>query len=116
MDHDQRGGAREFDAEITIADGVQAVARDFVETQRACYGVTIDRMGSSGQRRGAKRQDIDPLANVGKSFTIACQHFEISETPVGEEHGLSTLKMRVTRNRCLRMSFGEIKQSFLRTA
>ena len=44
MHHDERCGAREFDAEITIADCVQAVARNSVEAKQARYGLTIDRI------------------------------------------------------------------------
>src|SRR5258708_39713894 len=44
MHHDERGGARELDAEIPIADCVQAVARDAVETKRARYGLAIYRV------------------------------------------------------------------------
>ena len=84
MQHDQRSGAGELNAEVAIADGVQTVARCFIETEQAGDGFAIDWIRSSRQRRCTERQHVDSLANISKSFAIPRQHFKIRQTPVSE--------------------------------
>ena len=84
MHHDQRCSAGELNAEVAIADGVQAVPRDLIEAESAGDRFAIDSIRSSRQRRCTEGQYIDSLANLGKSFAIARQHFKICQTPVSE--------------------------------
>src|SRR5438552_392900 len=98
MNHDERCCADELDTEITIADRIDTVARDAVKTESPRDGIAIDRICRSCQGRRAERQHVDALAGIYQTFLIARQHFEVRQTPVGEQNRLGTLKMSVTRN------------------
>ena len=50
MDHDERCRRDEFNLIIPVADGVQAVPSQLVETQLDSQGFAIDRKPVSGQR------------------------------------------------------------------
>src|SRR5205814_9923427 len=113
---DRRRGTGKLNAEVAIADGVQAVARDFIEAERACHCFTINRIRRSCQSCRTQRQHVDSLANLSKSFAIPRQHFKIRQTPVSEQDWLRTLQMRVAGNHRVAICLRKIEESILRAA
>ena len=52
----------------------------------------------AGDRAGAERQDVDPLAGIGEPLRVALQHLHIGEQMMREKDRLRALQMRVAGN------------------
>ena len=60
--------------------------------------VAVDREAGAGERRGAQRQPVDPLAAVGQPFAVAREHLDVGEQVVAEGHRLRDLQVREARH------------------
>ena len=58
----------------------------------------VDRKRGSGQRRGAERRFVQPLARIGKAAAVARGHLDIGEQMMPERHGLRGLQMGKSRH------------------
>ena len=56
--------------------------------------MTIDRERGAGERGGAERRFVEPLARVLETAAVARGHLDIGEQVMAEGHGLCGLEMR----------------------
>ena len=90
--------AEEFEAEITVRDGVEAVGRYFGEVEQFGRDLAIDRIGRPGKRRRTERHDVGPFQPVLHPFRVARKHLVVGHQMVSEQHRLGPLQMGVTRH------------------
>ena len=86
---------REFEYKIAVAHAVNAVVGHIVETEFAADLIPVDRIGCSGKRTRAERQNVGSLIAVVKSQYIALKHLRIGKQLMRKRHRLGTLQMRV---------------------
>ncbi len=60
------------------------LAAGAVEPQCRCRHVAIDRERRSGQRRGTKRQFVQPSPAIGQPAAVAVQHLDIGQQMMAE--------------------------------
>ena|SRR5437667_11551881 len=116
MHHYERRVTYKLDTEVTIADRIEAVARDTVKAQGPRNRIAIDWIRSSCQRRRPERQNVHALAQISEPFAIAGQHFKIRQTPMREQYWLGALQVGITRYHGFAICFSQLDKSCLRVA
>src|SRR6185369_7665047 len=109
VDHYERARAQELDTEISIAHSVETVPRNSFKPQRARQGLAIDRERRARQGRRAERQNVHATPHFRESLAVARKHFEVSQAPVGQQHGLRSLQVRVSRNHYFAMRVSKLE-------
>jgi hypothetical protein len=67
----QAGRGGEFDGEVAVAHGVQAVLAHAFHAQRGGHALAVQRVAGAGQRGGAQRQAVDAAAHVLQALGVA---------------------------------------------
>ena len=99
MHHHQTRGGGEFDGEVAVAHGVQAVlahagfALVIHHAQRARHALAVERVGGAGQRGAAQRQLVDTAAHVAHALLVAREHLHIRQQVVRKAHRLRHLQV-----------------------
>ena len=115
--HRGRGGGVEFDEEVAVANGVDAVAGDADEAEFLGYGLAIDRVRDTGERTGPKRQLFAGARHyTGEPDGIPVEHLEICEQVVSQEDRLGTLEVGVAWEDSTDVLLGEVKEDPLEDA
>ena len=96
--HGERRRGEEFDREVAVGHRVERVLAHAVEAELARHRLAVDRKAGAGQRRGAQRQAVDPLAAVGEALGVAAEHLEVRHQVVAEGHRLRDLHMGEARH------------------
>ncbi len=60
--------------------------------------MAVDRERGSGQRGGAERRFVQPLAGIGKPAAVARGHLDIGQQMMAERHRLRGLQMGKSRH------------------
>ena len=112
------GGEREHEGqlagEVAIARRVEAVGGDGVEAERLLHVLAVDRQARAGDRAGAERQDVGPLAAVGQPFAVAAELLAPGQQLMGREHGLRPPHVGVARYDEALLPLGEAEKSHLK--
>ena len=95
MGTDHRRGEEDFGDEIAIADGVNRVRRDRVETERALEQDARDGIGAAGHGSGAERKHRGRLRGGAQARAIALEWPEVREEPMRPRHGDRSLHVCV---------------------
>ena len=101
--HDQAGSGGEFDREIPIRNGIQAVlAQTGLATlvdhaQAARHMGPVQRIAGAGQGRCAQGKAVDAAAHILKSLGVAGKHLDIGQQVVPHTHRLGHLQVREAR-------------------
>ena len=109
MQRDGRKRIHEFENEVAIAGGIDAVDADAVKAELFGNSTSIQSDGGAGDRAGTERAHIHALAAVRQALSIAQKHFDIGEQPVRYQYRLGVLQVRIgghRRTSCL-LSAGE---------
>ena len=69
-----------------------------LEAERLRGHVAIDRESGAGERRGAERRLVRPLARIREPATVARSHLHIGQQVVAEGHRLGDLQMGKARH------------------
>ena len=113
MRHHQGGGRTELDREVAIADGVERIFGNRFEAKFLRHPRAIDRISRAGERGGAKRQAIDPLARVEQAIAVTFEHLRISEQVMAKRHRLRNLHVREARHHRRGVTIGQLDQRML---
>ena len=89
---------QEFQREVAVGHGVERVGRRPVEAERLGGHVAVDRKRGAGERGGAERAFVQPLARVGKAAAVARRHLDIGQQMMAEGHRLRRLQMGEARH------------------
>ncbi len=108
--HHQRGGGAEFDGEVAVRHRIQRVAAHAVEAQLLRDEFAVDRVARAGQRGGAQRQAVDPLAGVEHALGVAREHLDIGQQVVAEHHRLRDLQVREAGDDGVGVLLGQVQQ------
>jgi hypothetical protein len=84
--------------EIAVGDGIERIRRRPRKAERFGRHRAIDRKGRAGERRGAERAFVEPLARIGEAAAVARRHLDISQQMMAEGHRLRRLQMREARH------------------
>ena len=108
---------RGFHHEVAVANGVHAVAGDADEAEFLGYGLAIERVRSTGERTGPRRQLFAGARHyTGEPDGIPVEHLEICEQVVSQEDRLGTLEVGVAWKDSTDVLLGEVKEDTLEDA
>ena len=93
-----RGGGEGLQHEIAVGHRVERVRHRPVEAERLRGHLAVDRKRGAGERRGAERGLVQPLARIGEAAAVARRHLDIGEQMMAEGHRLRGLQMREARH------------------
>src|SRR5207253_9898681 len=79
---------------VAIGDRIKRVRHRTVETERLRRGVAVDRERGAGERGGAERRFVQPLACILETAAVARSHLDIGEQVMTEGYWLRGLQMR----------------------
>ena len=116
MGTDHRRGEEDFGDEIAIADGVNRVRRDRVETERALEQDARDGIGAAGHGSGAERKHRGRLRGGAQARAIALEWPEVREEPMRPRHGDRSLHVCVRRHEGRLERLGLLEQHALQHA
>ena len=74
----------------------------------------VDREGRAGQRRGAQRTLVHPVAGVAEARGVAAEHLDIGHQVVAEGDGLGRLQVGEARHQGVGVGFGLGQQCALK--
>ena len=94
---DRRGGER-LHHEVAVGHGVERIRGRPVEAERLRGHLAVERKRRAGERRGAERAFIQPLARIGEAAAVARRHLDESEKMMAEGDRLRGLQMRQPRH------------------
>ena len=80
--------------EVAVGHRVERIRRRPVEAERLRRHVAVERERGAGERAGAERGFVEPLARIGKAAAVARRHLDIGEQMMAEGHRLRGLQMR----------------------
>src|SRR5215831_15496859 len=86
------GGGERLHNEVAVGDGIERIGHRRVEAQRLRRHVSVDRERGSGERRGAERTEVPPLARIREPAAVARGHLYIGEQMVAEGQGCAACK------------------------
>jgi len=112
--HGDAACRNEFDQSIAIADSVDTVLDDPVETEVASDGTAIDGEGGASQGGRSKRGEIRSPATVDKTLAVAVEHRDIGKKVVSKQNRLRSLHMRIAWHDGVGMALGLIDKSLLK--
>ncbi len=107
------GGGERLQHEVAVRDRVERVRHRLVEAERLCGHGAVDWKGGAGERGGAQRRLVRPLARIRKTAAVARRHLHIGEQVVAEGHGLRGLQMGKARHHRRGMLQGLLRQRLL---
>ena len=84
--------------EVAVGDRVERIRHRPVEAERLRGHVAVERERGAGERGGAERRFVEPLARIGEAAAVARRHLDIGEEMVAEGHRLRGLQMREARH------------------
>ncbi len=99
-----------FHQEVTIGDGVEAVAADRRKTQQLGDVFAVQRVGRAGQGAGAERQHVRPSVRVTQSTGVTLEHLGVGQQVVPEQHRLGALQMGIARHDRLAVLLARLDQ------
>jgi hypothetical protein len=92
--HAQAGSRREFDGEVTVAHGVQAVLAHAVHAEGFRHALAVQRVGGAGE------SGADPSGSTLVRRRTSCmrsasrvEHLHVGQQVVGKAHGLGHLQV-----------------------
>jgi len=88
----------EFENEVAVAGGIDAVGSRSIEAEFLSHGAAIKGQGCSRHRTRTQRTQVQTLAAVSQPSPIAQKHFDVSQQPVPDQHGFGTLQVSVGRH------------------
>ena len=88
-----RGGGQRLQDEVAVGDRVERVRHRPLEPERLGGHVAVDRERGTGQRRGAERGLVRPLARIGEPAAVAPRHLHIGQKMMSECYRLRGLQM-----------------------
>ena len=110
MRHEDGKIREQFQHEIAISDGVEAVFRHAVHAELFGHELPVERVARAGQRAGAQGRGQRARAALGKAFAVAQKHLRIGHEVVRQRHRLRPLQMRIARHDGIQMLFRHIAQ------
>ena len=93
MDGADRGRRQRLEDEVAIGDAVERIGGRPVEAERLRRGKAVDRKRGAGERRGAERAFVEPVARIGETAAIARKHLDIGQQMMAKRDGLRRLQM-----------------------
>jgi hypothetical protein len=111
--HHDRGKTAELEREITIGDGIEAVACDTGKTELLGDPFPVNGEGCSRKGSGTQRHQVEATAQVVQTTGISRQHLHVSEHVMGKEDRLCGLQVRVAWHDDIEVCLGLVKQSRL---
>ena len=113
MRRDQRQAEHEFHQKVTIAACVQTVCSHGIEAQQFRREISFDRQRGAGQGGRSERTDVDTLATIRQSFTIALKFFNVGQPVMCCQHRLRSLQVRVTWQHDIGILIASYEERFL---
>ena len=98
MHRRDRAGRQRLQHEIAVGDGVERIRHRPRKAERLRRHGAVDRKRRAGERAGAERAFIEPLARIGEAAAVARRHLDIGEQMMAERHRLRRLQMGEARH------------------
>ena len=93
-----RGGRQRLQHEVAVGDRIERIRHRPVEAERLRGHRAVDRERGAGERRGAERGFVEPLARIREAAAVARRHLDIGEQMMAEGHRLRGLQMGKARH------------------
>ena len=113
MGHDQAGGRRQFDGEVSVAHRIQRIARSGSEAQQLRGVLTLDGVAGASQGCGAQWRVVETRATVPQAAMVALQHLEPRHHVVAEGDGLGGLQVGEPGHDGVGLALGDVQQGQL---